>query len=87
VVLKVLFLFFFFLSLKVRASCLLEARNFEGDTPLHMAVHNGHLDVLSALIGYGANINVRDLGGNTPLHIAVKYPSIFMTMLLICAGR
>ncbi|CAG0916306.1 unnamed protein product [Notodromas monacha] len=70
----------------VRASCLLEARNFEGDTPFHMAVHNGHLDVCSALIGYGSNINARDLRGNTPLHIAVKYPSLFMSMLLICSG-
>ena len=43
----------------------------EKQTPLHLAVHQGHLGVVERLVGYGANLNVQDSNGDTPLHIAL----------------
>ena len=43
----------------------------KGETPLHYASWNGHLDVVCVLISEcKANINVKDAGGHTPLHVA-----------------
>ncbi len=41
-----------------------------GNTPLHHAVLNKHLDIVKYLVKNGAALNVQDSIGNTPLHHA-----------------
>ncbi|MCA9775410.1 MAG: ankyrin repeat domain-containing protein [Candidatus Eremiobacteraeota bacterium] len=49
----------------------LEARDVRhGNTPLHWAAHEGHLDVVRTLIKNGANPNVHTKDGYTPLREA-----------------
>lgn len=42
----------------------------QGETPLHIAISEGHLGTVSRLIGYGADVNQTDAKGRLPLEIA-----------------
>jgi len=57
-------------------------------TPLHLAVINGKLGIVNALIEKGPNLDLQDLQGNTPLHIAVKEGKLDIVNALIerCAS-
>ena len=46
----------------------LNARNKEGDTPLHIAIKYGHIDIFKLLLSKGADKNVPDKLGYTPLY-------------------
>lgn len=48
----------------------LEKRNCYDDTYLHVAVQNGHLEVVKLLVDAGTIVNVKGNGGNSPLHVA-----------------
>ena len=47
-----------------------------GDTPLHLAAENGHLDVATCLIDNGAVMDVRNRLGKTPIARAFKYSHV-----------
>ena len=48
----------------------LNARDENGNTPLHEAAIDGYPDVVKALIAAGAAVNATDCCGFTPLHLA-----------------
>lgn len=41
-----------------------------GQTPLHIAVFNGHKDVAEFLLAHKADVNAKSKNGSTPLHLA-----------------
>jgi hypothetical protein len=45
-------------------------KNVNGNTPLHYAVRNGHVEITRLLLENGAEVNVKSVGGFTPLHWA-----------------
>jgi ankyrin repeat protein len=49
----------------------LNAKNYEGRSPLHLAAQVGNANAVKELIELGANPTVRDNDGKTPLDIAV----------------
>ena len=49
----------------------MNARDLEGETPLHSAAYSGHSEDIKTLLEAGADPNARDNKGNTPLHWAV----------------
>ncbi|MCG8486949.1 MAG: ankyrin repeat domain-containing protein [Chromatiales bacterium] len=59
---------------------------YEGFTPLHMAINNGHKDVALYLIKGGANVNEKGKLGRTPLHLAAYNGMPQVAKLLISRG-
>ena len=55
-------------------------------TPLHAALHNGHLEVARSLLERGADINARNYTGGTPLHMALERGDTEALQLLIDRG-
>ena len=47
-------------------------RNFQGETPLHIAAANGLVKVVRVLLEHGANVGAEDKKGKTPLHTAAE---------------
>ena len=64
----------------------IEAKNEEGDTPLHTAANYNSYIVPGLLIEHGANIEAKNNTGDTPLHCAVKSNSLDVASLLIDHG-
>ena len=62
------------------------AKSNQGSTPLHIAVDNGHIELVKILIKNGAQVNIQNEHGIRPLHIA-KYQNFrSITKLLIHNG-
>ena len=72
---------FFFLFHPFRAS--INAKDADGETPLHYAALNGHLDCVRFLLKDNADVNLTDAEGSTPLHKVTSLFSIF-TLFLFC---
>lgn len=56
------------------------------ETPLHIAIQNGHKDAMQNLLKLGADTNAWRGDGETPLHIAAKNGDIDVIRTLIKAG-
>ena len=53
-----------------------------GLSPLHLAAQGGHIAVMEALLGAGADVNAGDAKGYTPLHFAICFgPKQFLDPL------
>merc|ERR1712173_442908 len=48
------------------------AKDDDGNTPLHLLVIHAHVDKLKVLIDNGADVNAQNKYGDTPLHIACR---------------
>lgn len=55
-------------------------------TALHLAVHNGHLPVVRALLQAGADGDAPTKAGHTPLHYAVMVDQVEIAQALLEAG-
>ena len=51
---------------------MLDSRNNEGKTALHIACEEGRLDVAQILIAYGSDLNLVDNEGHTPQSLAAR---------------
>ncbi len=58
------------LTFLIRSGADVNRTDPEGDTPLHVAVRNGHLNAIRRLIVAGADVNRPDGTGRLPLQIA-----------------
>jgi len=51
---------------------MINAKDINGDTPLHCACKCKKKKVIDALIAKGANVNAKNNNGNTPMHLAAR---------------
>ena len=58
-------------SLPPQEQCDINAKTNQGQTALHLAVHQGHARIIERLVGFGVDMNVPDGDGDTALHMAV----------------
>ncbi|MBU0985530.1 MAG: ankyrin repeat domain-containing protein [candidate division Zixibacteria bacterium] len=65
---------------------LLEAVDDGGYTPLHKAAYAGQTEIVTLLLGLGANINAASNSGSTPLHGAAYYGHLATVNCLVAAG-
>lgn len=66
----------------VRSDCA----GWDGMTPLHYAVQNGHLNVAKILILNGAKVNPTDIDDRTPLLLAVHFNQLDIAEFLMQQG-
>jgi hypothetical protein len=57
-----------------------------GNTAVHIAAQNGHLELLQRFVSAGADLNVQNGKGQSPLHMSVEYDFYFVSRFLIEAG-
>ena len=70
-----------------KADVNLKVGRYNGNAPLHLAAHYGHVSVAAALLAAGANVNGRKpSNGFTPLHVAAYSGHVSVAAALLAAG-
>jgi ankyrin repeat protein len=64
----------------------IEARDYQGDTPLLYAARIGSVEFATVLLAHGADVNARNSAGQTPLLLAQRTGKQVLIDLLIAHG-
>lgn len=75
-----------FVSDLIELGADLDWTNEQGNSALHLAIHNQQMDILKLLLHKKCNPDIVDSEGETPLHWAVRHNDIVATKLLLRAG-
>jgi ankyrin repeat protein len=66
---------------------LVNSKNKNGNTPLHIAALKGDINTIQLLCQHEANTNATNKNGNSPLHLAIQNLKIAaITMLVYTCG-
>lgn len=70
----------------IEHGCNVNARNFQGDTALHVMVNRNRLSCAVTLLSHQADVDIQNSEGNTPLHLAVKNGDLSLVQTFIVFG-
>lgn len=70
-------------QLLLRAGAIKDTKTNSGYTPLHIACHQGHINMVRLLIEHGAEVNPVTSAGYTPLHQAAQQGHVLVINLLL----
>lgn len=76
----------FFLPPLLQGRCDINIRNNRNQTPLQLAVTQGHMDLVQLLVAEGADVNMEDEDGDTAMHVALLRPQLANVMLSPTVG-
>ena len=62
------------------------AKDKDGNTPLHLAAMNGKIDVAKVLLKHNADVNAKNNEGRTALHYATDFNHRDLVELLLAHG-
>ena len=63
--------------------CLIDARNFNGETALHVMVQRDRFECVVTLLSHGADPNLVDNSGKSPLHVAATLGSLLLVQVSV----
>lgn len=66
--------------------CDINIRNNRNQTPLQLAVTQGHIDLVQLLVAEGADVNMEDEDGDTAMHVALLRPQLANIVLSPSVG-
>ncbi len=64
----------------------MNAKDYFGYTPMHMAITKNNKDIIRLLINAGADVNVMDQMGSSLLHQAIEKKNIEIFKMILSAG-
>uniref|UniRef100_A0A2K6C533 Euchromatic histone lysine methyltransferase 1 n=3 Tax=Cercopithecinae TaxID=9528 RepID=A0A2K6C533_MACNE len=71
----------------IKAGALVDPKDAEGSTCLHLAAKKGHYEVVQYLLSNGQmDVNCQDDGGWTPMIWATEYKHVDLVKLLLSKG-
>ncbi|HUT61814.1 MAG TPA: ankyrin repeat domain-containing protein [Phycisphaerae bacterium] len=73
-------------SLIIASGATVDARDAEGNTPLHASSSNGQTEAAKLLLTAGAQLNATNRAGRTPLHEAAMWGKEEMVRFLLSKG-
>lgn len=76
----------FTLLFPLQGRCDINIRNNRNQTPLQLAVTQGHTDIVQLLVDEGADVNMEDEDGDTAMHVALLRPQLANIMLSPAVG-
>lgn len=62
---------------------MLNEKNNEGNTVLHLSVLDNSIELVEYLLDKGVDLNIKNKDGDTPLHLAIKLETFPITKLLL----
>ena len=74
------------IELLVSKGANINAKGYDGRTPLHVAVVGSNDDTVAFLLSLGANVNAKNDQGWTPLHYAAGHSTLSVVKLLLDKG-
>ncbi|GFV00693.1 hypothetical protein TNCV_1385141 [Trichonephila clavipes] len=73
-------------ELLIEHGCNVNAKNFQGDTALHVMVKRNRLSCAVMLLSHQADADIQNADGNAPLHLAVKSGDLSLVQTFIAFG-
>lgn len=70
----------------IEMGCNMNAKNFQGETVLHVMISRNKLPCILTLLSYGADVNATGPNGNAPLHLSVRASDVTVVQALIVFG-
>ena len=64
----------------------MNAKDENGNTPLHKAIEKGDKEIIELLIDKGAYVNVKNNEGDIPLHFAIRKKNVKLIEMLVAKG-
>lgn len=64
-----------------KGRCDVNLKNNRNQTPLHLAVIQGHVGMVQLLVSEGSDVNAEDEDGDTAMHIALERQQLMSVMM------
>lgn len=64
-----------------KGRCDVNVKNSRNQTPLHLAIIQGHVGLVQLLVSEGSDVNAEDEDGDTAMHIALERQQLMSVLM------